>query len=115
LIVDDHPAFRAGVHAILERTGDIYVVAEAGNGEVIKKTKPLSRLPLAEFILSLPKGSGMMSPNPHSEGRWREAFAPETKHRLKIRFAPIQEKKSTPCPLLWERGKRTCRSIRQSG
>jgi len=33
LLVDDHPALRAGVRAALERSGRIEVVAEAGDGE----------------------------------------------------------------------------------
>jgi len=37
LIVDDHPALRAGVRAMLEKTHDIYVVGEAENGSEAEK------------------------------------------------------------------------------
>lgn len=37
LIVDDHPPLRAGVRAMIEKTDDIYVVGEAGNGEDAKE------------------------------------------------------------------------------
>jgi DNA-binding NarL/FixJ family response regulator len=33
VIADDQPMMRAGFKAVLEATGDIVVVAEAGNGE----------------------------------------------------------------------------------
>lgn len=33
VLVDDHPALRAGVRTALERTGQIQVVAEAGDGQ----------------------------------------------------------------------------------
>ena len=40
--------------------------------EFMSQKKPLSRLPLAEFILSLPKGSGMHPP-------WGEAKSSSNK------------------------------------
>ena len=33
LIVDDHPAFRAGLVALLADEGDLQVVAECGDGQ----------------------------------------------------------------------------------
>ena len=32
LVVDDHPLIRAGIRAMLEKTSDMYVTGEAGNG-----------------------------------------------------------------------------------
>jgi len=37
LIVDDHPPFRAGIRAILEKPPDIFVIGEAGNREDAEK------------------------------------------------------------------------------
>jgi two-component system NarL family response regulator len=44
MIVDDHPAFRAGLTALCEREPDLMVVAETGNGseavELFRQSKP---------------------------------------------------------------------------
>lgn len=37
LIVDDHPSLRMGIRAMLEKTNDIYVVGEAGDGNDAEK------------------------------------------------------------------------------
>ena len=34
LLVDDHPVVRSGYHHLLEQTGDIHVIGEAGNAEL---------------------------------------------------------------------------------
>ena len=44
LIADDHHLVRAGIHALLEKTDDIQVVAEAGDGleavELARELRP---------------------------------------------------------------------------
>jgi len=44
VLVDDHPAMRAGVRSVLEKTSDIHVVGEAATGEralaVLESTSP---------------------------------------------------------------------------
>jgi DNA-binding NarL/FixJ family response regulator len=59
LVVDDHPAFRAGIVAILQQEPDICVVAEAGDGEdaILACRKHLPSVVLMD--LRLPKLSGV--------------------------------------------------------
>jgi len=49
LLVDDYPTLRAGVRAVLEKTHDIYVIGEAGNGEEARNL--LDRTRTANFAL----------------------------------------------------------------
>jgi len=59
VVVDDHTLMRSGIRGLLELTGDICVVAEAGDGEEailqISETKP----DLVLLDLRLPKLSGL--------------------------------------------------------
>lgn len=44
ILVDDHPVFLAGLHALLDASEDIQIIGEANNGtkaiEVVRQTKP---------------------------------------------------------------------------
>jgi two-component system NarL family response regulator len=59
LVVDDHPAFRAGLIALLDSEPDIKVVAEAGDGHVAIETFRRERPDLALMDLRLPGVSGV--------------------------------------------------------
>ena len=59
LLADDHAIVRTGLREILESTGDIVVVAEAGNGhDVLAKVRE-TELDIAVLDLSMPGRSGI--------------------------------------------------------
>lgn len=72
LIVDDHPPLRAGVRAMLERTNDIYVVGEAGNGDDAKKLLDEQRPNIILLDLKMPNFS------PSAFEKWARENYPET-------------------------------------
>lgn len=72
LIVDDHPALRAGVRAILEKTADIYVIGEAGSGEEAEKL--LNKLCPNIILLDLK----MPNFSPSAFEKWVRETYPET-------------------------------------
>lgn len=53
LIVDDHPAIRAGLRAMIEKTDDIHVAGEAENGDearqLLDKLRP--RVVLLDLVM----------------------------------------------------------------
>ena len=59
LIVDDHPALRAGVQAMLEKTPDIYVVGEAGSGEEAERLLEELRPNIILLDLKMPRVDGL--------------------------------------------------------
>ncbi len=72
LLADDHPAMRAGIRAILEKTTGIEVVGEAGNGEEAQR---LAReLHPQVLLLDL----RMPGPRPEETVAWLRAHSPET-------------------------------------
>lgn len=72
LIVDDHPPLRAGVRAMIERTDDIYVVGEAGNGDDAEKLLDELRPNIILLDLKMPNFS------PSAFERWARENYPET-------------------------------------
>jgi RNA polymerase sigma factor (sigma-70 family) len=72
LVVDDHPPLRAGVRAMLEKTPDIYVIAEAGNGD--KAGKLLDELHPNIILLDLK----MPNFSPSAFEKWAREKYPET-------------------------------------
>lgn len=72
LIVDDHPPLRAGVRAILEKTSDIYVIGEAGNGEDAKRFLDELRPKIILLDLKMPGFS------PSAFEKWARENYPET-------------------------------------
>lgn len=59
LIVDDHPAFRAGLVALLADEGDMQVVAECGDGQAAIELYRRHRPDVALMDLRLPGLSGV--------------------------------------------------------
>ena len=59
LIVDDHPAFRAGLVALLADEGDLQVVAECGDGQTAVELYRRHRPDVALMDLRLPGLSGV--------------------------------------------------------
>lgn len=72
LIVDDHPPLRAGVRAIIEKTNDIYVIGEAGNGDEAKKLLDELRPNIILLDLKMPNFS------PSVFEKWARENYPET-------------------------------------
>jgi len=72
LIVDDHPPLRAGVRAMIEKTDDIYVLGEAGNGEEARKLLDELRPNIILLDLKMPNFS------PSAFERWAREKYPET-------------------------------------
>ena len=59
LIVDDHPAFRAGLVALLADEGDLQVVDECGDGQTAVELYRRHRPDVALMDLRLPGLSGV--------------------------------------------------------
>lgn len=59
MLVDDHPAVRAGVRAVLEKTSDISVVAEASTGEQALKMIAANKPDIAILDIGLPDTDGI--------------------------------------------------------
>ncbi|MBW1759751.1 MAG: response regulator transcription factor [Deltaproteobacteria bacterium] len=59
LIVDDHPLFREGLRAIIERNTNFEVVGEAGNGKQGLKMAKRLKPDLVVMDISLPDTSGI--------------------------------------------------------
>lgn len=72
LIVDDHSIFRAGVRAILEKTSDIFVIGEAGNGDEAEKLLDELRPNIILLDLKMPNFS------PSAFEKWARKNYPET-------------------------------------
>jgi DNA-binding NarL/FixJ family response regulator len=72
LIVDDHPPLRAGVRAMLEKTPDIYVVGEAGNGDDAENLLVKLRPNIILLDLKMPGFS------PAAFEKWARENYPET-------------------------------------
>lgn len=72
LIVDDHPALRAGVRAMLEKTPDIYAVGEAGSGGETEKLVAELRPNIILLDLKMPGFS------PAAFEKWARENYPET-------------------------------------
>ena len=72
LIVDDHPPLRAGVRAMLEKTPDIHVVGEAGNGDEAEKLLDELRPNIILLDLKMPDFS------PSAFEKWARENYPET-------------------------------------
>jgi DNA-binding NarL/FixJ family response regulator len=72
LIVDDHPAFRAGIRAILEKTSDIYVAGEAGNADEAGRLLDEVRPRIILLDLKIPGFS------PSEFEKWAREHYPET-------------------------------------
>lgn len=72
LLVDDHPSLRAGVRAMLERTSDIYVVGEAGDGSEAEKMLDALRPNIILLDLKIPGFS------PSVFEKWARENYPET-------------------------------------
>jgi DNA-binding NarL/FixJ family response regulator len=70
LLADDHHIVRAGIRQLLESSGDLHVIAEAGDGEeaqsLIEKHKP----DVAVLDIQMPKASGI------EVTRWVRAHLP---------------------------------------
>ncbi len=72
LLADDHPATRAGIHAILEQAADMQVVGEADNGNDVQKL--VSKLRPQVLLLDLM----MPGPSPAELEKWVRTNHPET-------------------------------------
>lgn len=59
ILVDDHKIVRSGIRAILERAGDIEVIAEADNGEQAKRLIQQHHPDVAVLDIQMPKVSGI--------------------------------------------------------
>lgn len=59
LLVDDHPVVRAGYHRLLEQTGDICVVAEAGQAEAAYEAFLANTPDICITDLALPGAGGL--------------------------------------------------------
>ncbi len=72
LIADDHPSTRGGIRSILEKTPDMKVVGEAGDGEQIKKLISDLRPNILLLDLKMPHLS------PAELEKWARENYPET-------------------------------------
>lgn len=72
LIVDDHPSFRAGLHAILDKTSDIHVIGETDNHNDAKRLLDKFRPKIILLDLKLPGFSPLLFE------RWVRENYPET-------------------------------------
>ena len=72
LLADDHPAMRAGIRTILEKTSGIEVVGEAGDGEEVRRLA--EELCPQVLLLDL----RMPGPRPEETVAWVRAYCPET-------------------------------------
>ncbi len=72
LIVDDHPPLRAGVRAMLEKTDDIYVIGEAGDGDEAGRLLAELRPNIILLDLQMPNFS------PSAFEKWARENYPET-------------------------------------
>ena len=59
VLADDHPMFRAGLSSVLQRPGDIEVVAEAGTGDEALALIRLHRPDVAVLDLDMPGQDGI--------------------------------------------------------
>jgi DNA-binding NarL/FixJ family response regulator len=59
LLADDHAIVRAGIRQFLERAGDIQVVAEADDGEMVKGLIQQSQPDVAVLDIQMPRASGI--------------------------------------------------------
>ena len=59
LLVDDHPAFRAGLRALLAATDDVTVVAEAASGEEALSVLPTVQPDVVLIDLAMPGMGGI--------------------------------------------------------
>jgi DNA-binding NarL/FixJ family response regulator len=59
MVVDDHPAFRMGITALIERQSDMVLVAEAGDGREILELYRRTRPDVVLLDLRLPGQSGV--------------------------------------------------------
>lgn len=59
ILVDDHKIVRSGIRAILERAGDIEVIAEADDGEQAKRLIQQHHPDVAVLDIQMPKVSGI--------------------------------------------------------
>ena len=58
-LLDDHEVVRRGVRELLETSGDIEVVGEAGTAEEARRRIPIARPDVAVLDVRLPDGSGI--------------------------------------------------------
>lgn len=58
-IVDDHPVFRSGLTAAVGRSGDLKVVAQAGDVESVRELAAQHRPSLVVLDMLLPDGDGL--------------------------------------------------------
>ncbi|HEU0293223.1 MAG TPA: response regulator transcription factor [Anaerolineales bacterium] len=72
LIVDDHPAIRTGIRAMIEKTGDIYVAGEAQDGDEARRLLEELRPKVTLLDLVMPGFS------PSAFERWARENYPET-------------------------------------
>jgi DNA-binding NarL/FixJ family response regulator len=72
LVVDDHLPLRTGVRAMLEKTDDIYVIGEAGNGSEAEKLLDRLRPDIILLDLKMPNFS------PSAFEKWARDNYPET-------------------------------------
>jgi len=59
LLADDHRMVRAGIRELLEASGDIQVVAEAGDGEEAQRLISEHQPEVAVLDIQMPKVSGI--------------------------------------------------------
>src|SRR5688572_6140484 len=72
LIVDNHPVLRTGIRAMIEKTDDIYVVGEAGDGNEAEKLLDELRPNIILLDLKMPGFS------PSAFENWARENYPET-------------------------------------
>ncbi len=70
LLADDHVIVRAGIRQLLEHSGNIQIVAEAGDGETAESLIRQHRPDVAVLDIQMPKGSGI------DVTRWVRAHVP---------------------------------------
>jgi DNA-binding NarL/FixJ family response regulator len=59
LLADDHAVVRAGIRQLLEHAGDIYIVAEASDGEAAQALIQKHRPDVVVLDIQMPKASGI--------------------------------------------------------